>query len=68
MIIVLAHQEAWEKAGILHRDVSASNILFDLDTGEALLNDWDLAKLEADLQRQTQHGRSVSLSFAAAAP
>ena len=64
----LAHQDAWEKAGVLHRDLSWSNILINIratvrGTFEAFLNDWDLAKWSEDLQHEaTQPGRSVSTS------
>ncbi|KZV69778.1 hypothetical protein PENSPDRAFT_608208 [Peniophora sp. CONT] len=38
---IQAHSVAYEKAKILHRDVSTGNILIDED-GHALLIDWDL--------------------------
>ncbi|KAF4563161.1 hypothetical protein EYR40_007126 [Pleurotus pulmonarius] len=41
------HKQAYEKCGILHRDVSGGNILI-LDNNEGLLNDWDLARKEAE--------------------
>ncbi|EKM57055.1 uncharacterized protein PHACADRAFT_92447 [Phanerochaete carnosa HHB-10118-sp] len=47
--VIAAHEQAWKKAGILHRDVSHTNILIDLATGKGILNDWDLAKYEQDM-------------------
>ena len=38
----LAHSEAYEKAGILHRDISVGNIM--LYKGGGFLIDWDLSK------------------------
>jgi serine/threonine protein kinase len=40
---VQAHGEAYEKAGILHRDISPGNIMITED-GRGFLIDWDLAK------------------------
>ena len=40
-----------------------SNILIDVDTGEAFLNDWDLCKFVSELgvdANPSQYGRSVS--------
>ncbi|KDQ32552.1 hypothetical protein PLEOSDRAFT_1098553 [Pleurotus ostreatus PC15] len=45
-----AHKQAYEECGIIHRDVSGGNILI-LDNN--LLNDWDLAKKEAEDQDAT---------------
>ncbi|RPD52768.1 hypothetical protein L226DRAFT_564079 [Lentinus tigrinus ALCF2SS1-7] len=42
-----AHQAAYEKAGIIHRDISSGNILLHQapnGTWLALLNDWELSK------------------------
>ncbi|KAF7439757.1 hypothetical protein PC9H_000093 [Pleurotus ostreatus] len=47
-----AHKQAYEECGIIHRDVSGGNILI-LDNNEGLLNDWDLAKKEAEDQDAT---------------
>ena len=44
-----AHKDAWTRAKILHRDISAENILIDVLDGRGFLNDWDLAKLRDDL-------------------
>lgn len=38
----LAHEDAYRKAGILHRDVSVQNICL-LDDGKGLLIDWDMS-------------------------
>ena len=61
------HQQAWEKAGILHRDVSVANILIDVESPpgnlRGFLTDWDLCKSEEQLESQTapsQPGVSVS--------
>ncbi|KAK7041708.1 hypothetical protein VNI00_008997 [Paramarasmius palmivorus] len=40
---VQAHQEAYEKARILHRDISIGNILIT-EEGEGLLIDWEFSK------------------------
>lgn len=58
-----AHKEAWETAGILHRDVSMGNILIDTESRavRAFLNDWDLCKYKEELGEgaiASQHGRS----------
>ena len=50
-----AHKDAWEKAGVLHGDVSPRNILIDVLASvagppQALLVDWDLCKYKEDLQ------------------
>ena len=64
----IAHEEAWEKAGVLHRDVSLGNIL--IDTAEVpgipngFLNDWDRCKYKEELEDgvgpSPQTGVSVS--------
>lgn len=62
----LAHQSAWELAEILHRDISAGNIMIDVESPEnkprGFLNDWDLCKYAEDLKKPTTQpaGRSVS--------
>ncbi|KAK0201474.1 hypothetical protein DFS33DRAFT_989233 [Desarmillaria ectypa] len=38
----VAHQDAFEKCRLLHRDISGGNILI-LPNGDGMLNDWDLA-------------------------
>lgn len=60
-----AHEQAWERAEILHRDISIGNIIIDIDsltTGgrpKGLLCDWDLSKSKAKIGRATQTLRSV---------
>lgn len=61
------HQDAWEKAGILHRDVSVANILIDISStpgdSKGFINDWDLCKYKEELNTRTspsQPGVSVS--------
>ncbi|RDB15281.1 hypothetical protein Hypma_004796 [Hypsizygus marmoreus] len=44
----IAHQDAYTLCGILHRDISANNILIHPD-GHGILNDWDMAKTVSDL-------------------
>ncbi|KAG9310586.1 hypothetical protein JVU11DRAFT_9146 [Chiua virens] len=43
-----AHSHAFEKAKILHRDISAGNIILT-DEGRGLLIDWELGKLVDDV-------------------
>ncbi|KAI0372561.1 hypothetical protein BV20DRAFT_1050868 [Pilatotrama ljubarskyi] len=67
-----AHSIAWQRAGILHRDISAANILIhdpppDSDAPpRAILADWDLAKSKELLHRSTQHSRSGTWQFMSA--
>jgi hypothetical protein len=55
---VQAHGEAYEKAGILHRDISPGNIMIT-EEGRGFLIDWDLAK---SIHGEGAHlpGRTVS--------
>lgn len=62
------HRQAWEKAGILHRDVSVGNILIDTASApgnpRGFLNDWDLCKYKDELRNQVAPSQpmvSVSL-------
>ena len=50
-MLCVAHRDAWEKAGVLHRDVSYNNVLIYESKNEAgkvtrkgVLADWDLSK------------------------
>ncbi|RDX40250.1 hypothetical protein OH76DRAFT_375968 [Lentinus brumalis] len=68
---LLAHQFAWEKCGILHRDISVGNILLYYVDGPrriGLLADWDLAKTKEQLQKQqaTQTSRAGTWPFMSA--
>ena len=53
----LAHRDAYERAEILHRDISDNNIMIGED-GHGLLTDWDCSKYRHELGRQAD--RSVS--------
>jgi hypothetical protein len=55
----LAHKDAYEKCNILHRDISAKNVMMT-DAGRGILNDWDLAKRCSDDVGIRQHERTVS--------
>ncbi|KAF8062452.1 hypothetical protein FPV67DRAFT_1508553, partial [Lyophyllum atratum] len=58
-----AHRQAYEsKNKIIHRDISANNILVDSE-GNGILNDWDLAKRESDLTRARLHERTGTWEF-----
>ncbi|KAG6819382.1 hypothetical protein H0H93_012346 [Arthromyces matolae] len=56
-----AHRQAYELCDIIHRDVSANNILIT-DSG-GILNDWDMAKKRADIQRRRKHERTGTWEF-----
>ncbi|GJE93731.1 hypothetical protein PsYK624_098920 [Phanerochaete sordida] len=43
---VLAHKDAWEKAEVLHQDISDNNIMIDVLTGKGLLCDWDICQFK----------------------
>ncbi|KAI9436793.1 hypothetical protein F5148DRAFT_989669 [Russula earlei] len=52
---MIAHTDAYNKAKILHRDVSAGNILIAPDRS-GLLIDWDMSKrMDVTQQRQPSH-------------
>ena len=60
------HQQAYEKAGILHGDVSISNILIDVDSTpsnfKAFLNDWDVCTYISEPGKSsTRHNHTVSV-------
>ena len=50
-LVYVAHMQAWENAGVLHRDISVGNILIDPSTRCGLLIDWDLSRLASELER-----------------
>ncbi|KAI0073858.1 hypothetical protein K474DRAFT_1602653 [Panus rudis PR-1116 ss-1] len=58
---LLGHQQAWEKALILHRDISDGNILIVGENPDSvgILIDWDLCKYKEDLtpDRPVSHGQ-----------
>ena len=63
----IAHEQAWKRAKILHRDISAGNILwlpYRSSNGSmrviGILADWDLCKSKEYLERVSRPGRSVS--------
>ena len=58
--LVTAHTIAYEKAQILHRDVSAGTILIT-DNGSGVLIDWDLSKkVTSDVDaKPRRHSRTV---------
>ena len=55
----VAHKAAWTLAKVLHCDISADNILIDVETGEGFLNDWDLAKTQVELDNASNTERLV---------
>lgn len=61
LIIILGHRAAYRMAnGILHCDISYTNILINIKTGEGFMNDWDMCKRVAALgKKPTQSSRSV---------
>ncbi|KAH9000864.1 hypothetical protein EDB86DRAFT_2827764 [Lactarius hatsudake] len=61
---ITAHAEAYERVGILHRDVSAGNILIT-DHGSGILIDWDLSKkvVKGGSGTQRQHSRTGTWQF-----
>ncbi|KAH8100064.1 hypothetical protein BXZ70DRAFT_1065138 [Cristinia sonorae] len=69
-----AHDAAWRKGKVLHRDVSDGNIVIYVDyehphkRPRGLLIDWDLCKFEEELSRDsTQKSRSGTWRFLSAA-
>ncbi|KAI9459737.1 hypothetical protein F5148DRAFT_1150810 [Russula earlei] len=58
---MIAHTDAYDKAKILHRDVSAGNILIAPDRS-GLLIDWDMSK-RMDVTRQRQPSRTGTWQF-----
>ncbi|KAI0794693.1 hypothetical protein C8Q74DRAFT_590188 [Fomes fomentarius] len=47
---VRAHFFAWDEAKVLHRDISAGNIMINPTTRGGFLIDWDLSRLECELE------------------
>ncbi|KAF8497626.1 hypothetical protein BU17DRAFT_103228 [Hysterangium stoloniferum] len=63
---IIAHGDAYDKAEILHRDISSGNILIT-QTGSRLLIDWDLCKkLQHIRQGQGHIERTGTWQFMAA--
>jgi serine/threonine protein kinase len=60
LIASIAHTAAYDKARILHRDVSVGNVLIT-DEGGGILIDWDLSKKvnEGADPKPRQHSRTV---------
>src|SRR5580693_197572 len=60
LITSVAHTAAYDKTRILHRDVSAGNILIT-DNGGGILIDWDLSKKVKEYvdPKPRQHSRTV---------
>lgn len=63
-IFGIAHQEAWEKSQVLHRDISLGNILIDVESTlkrpRGLLADWELCKYRHELSKDpTPPGRQL---------
>ena len=68
-LISAAHADAWKYAGVLHRDISVSNILLKYDAERdcvigSMLCDWDISKFVEELGcAATQPDRAVSLFY-----
>ncbi|TFK55665.1 hypothetical protein OE88DRAFT_1652083 [Heliocybe sulcata] len=69
-LAIKAHRDAYQKAGVLHRDISAGNILINVTRAEdgewkvgALLNDWDLSKNIHKLGSPRQPDRTGTWEF-----
>ena len=58
----LAHYDAWTEAHILHHDISANNIMLDVETRRGLLIDWDLSKFANDLAPDAPRSGYLSVS------
>ncbi|TBU24408.1 hypothetical protein BD311DRAFT_791025 [Dichomitus squalens] len=47
-----AHRKAWDRAGVLHRDISVGNIMIRVESNggrTGILIDWDLSRLQCEL-------------------
>ncbi|KAG7093803.1 hypothetical protein E1B28_007445 [Marasmius oreades] len=60
---MIAHKDAYEKAKILHRDISSGNII--MVDGKGILIDWDVAKLHTD-RTPRQNERTGTWQFISA--
>ncbi|EKM53551.1 uncharacterized protein PHACADRAFT_211233 [Phanerochaete carnosa HHB-10118-sp] len=47
-----AHECAWKYAGVLHHDISDGNILIDVESDDAFMNDWDVAMFRDYIKRK----------------
>ncbi|KAF8503824.1 kinase-like domain-containing protein, partial [Russula emetica] len=60
---IVAHTVAYKRAHILHRDISAVNILIT-DNGSGMLIDWDLSKeIKGNDETPRQHSRTGTWQF-----
>ena len=57
-----AHKEAYEKAHILHRDISVGNIMITSE-GRGLLIDWDMCKRVTDLPTVARQSERTVCAF-----
>ena len=64
LTMFIAHTDAYNKTRILHRDVSAGNILIT-EEGTGVLIDWDLSKKVKDdpNAKPRRHSRTVGVSI-----
>ncbi|KAL4244569.1 hypothetical protein ABKN59_009941 [Abortiporus biennis] len=72
LLALIAHCMAWERGGVLHRDISPNNIMIDEeaedDDDSAFLIDWDLCRYKKDLGNgRAQKSRSGTWAFTSAA-
>ena len=68
MIFVTAHQAAFDRAGILHRDISVDNLMFEKDSQDVstgfrsgLLIDFDYAHILRKRRRVVFGQRTVRI-------
>ena len=62
-----AHRDAWEKGGVLHRDVSVGNIMINVEPGpdgktQGFLTDWDICKWKEDLLKSRSATQPAGVS------